>query len=76
MMMDQLKDYKPNPFKDYGPGILQYFLMIKLLILVFAFMSLMMSPVIYIYAQGTGYSFLKYIMERVLLSPTLGNMGH
>lgn len=65
-----------SPFKEYGPGILQYFRMIKFMIFIFALLSLMIAPVMWLYTRSDSYSHIPNFWTNYILKPSLGNLGH
>lgn len=61
-----------DPFNLFGHGIQAYFRMMRLLMLVFAIITLLFLPVMYLYYQGGAFKATASILNQI----NLGNLGH
>ena len=65
-----------DPFEVFGHGIQSYFLMMRALIYAFTALTVLFLPTLVIYSNGSAYSAYESAMDRLWVTPTLGNLGH
>ena len=64
-----------DPLEQLGFGIVAYDQMMRELMWLFTFFSILMAPAIYFNSQGTGYAFVPLEVQSYEMN-TLGNMGY
>ena len=74
-IMELQQDVDEDPYEIFGYGIQAYFKMLEQLIKIFLVITIIMSPVFYIYYHGDAYDHLEGL-NKYMAPFTLGNIGH
>ena len=63
---------------DFGIGVTSYFVLIKIMIAVFLFLTLLFIPVFYYYNEGGAFNTNAILSnrEKFFLQNSMGNLGH